>query len=180
MLRHAFALTLAGLTLFAPPATSAQGTPRRVGMLAKAGIAKATAEAKKWRSDSYLFQVSASNVSDGIAMWNYVFYSPGATGRKCFNVNVAPTGESGGSGVTCAFDSEQKLPDFAIDSDKAVATARKAGLAKPALRVTVRMFPVRNMGDRAVWQLSEGAGMGDKTIEVDAITGEIRNQIVIK
>jgi hypothetical protein len=149
-------------------------------MLAKAGIAKATAEARKWRSDSYLFQVAGANVTDGITMWNYDFYSPGATGRKCFRVNVAPTGESGGSAATCAIDPEQKLPDFAIDSDKAVATARKAGLAKPALRVTVRMFPVCNMGDRAVWQLSEGAAMGDKTIEVDAITGEVRNQIVIK
>ena len=48
------------------------------------------------------------------------------------------------------------------------------------MQVTLRMFPVRNMGDRPVWQVSEGAGMGDKTIEVDAITGEIRNQVVIK
>lgn len=171
---------LVSLTLLQPVAASAQGTPRQVGMLAKAGIAKATVEARKWRSDSYLFQVAGARVTDGVTMWNYDFYSPGATGKKCYRVNVAPTGESGGTAATCAIDPEQKLSDFAIDSDKAVATARKAGLAKPTLRVTVRMFPVRNMGDRAVWQLSEGAGMGDKTIEVDALTGEIRNQIVIK
>ena len=149
-------------------------------MLARAGITGATAEAHKWRPDSYLFQVAALRVTDGVTMWTYGFYSPGATGRKCYLVNVAPTGEAGGATSSCAFDPEQKLADFSIDSDKAVATARKAGLAKQALQVTLRMFPVRNMGDRPVWQVSEGAGMGDKTIEVDAITGEIRNQVVIK
>jgi hypothetical protein len=149
-------------------------------MLAKAGVAKATAEARKWRPDSYLFQITAANVQDGIQMWDYGFYSPGATGRKCFNANVAPTGESGGVAARCGFDPEQKLPEFTVDSDKAVATARKAGMAKPTLRVTLRMSPVRNLGDRPLWLISEGAAVGDKQINIDAITGEIRDQVIIK
>lgn len=177
MRRHAFAAILAGLTLLMPTGASAQATPRKFGMLAKAGVTKAAAEARKWRSDSYLFQIAASNVQDGVAMWNYDFFSPGATGKKCFRVNVAPSGEVGGAVGTCALPEESKLPDFTIDSDKAFGTARKDGLAKPALRVHLRMTPVRGAADRPIWTLSEGASKGDKNIEVDAVTGEIRSRM---
>jgi hypothetical protein len=171
---------LSGLTLLEPCTASAQETRRTVGTLAKAGIVKAKAEARKWRSDSYLFQVAAANVQDGgVTMWNYDFQAPGASGKKCFRVNVAATGEAGGIAAPCAFDNEKELPGFVIDSDQAVAMARKAGVTRPGLRMTLRMASVRNMGDRPVWQLSEGAGSGDKTIEVDAITGQIRSQIRI-
>ena len=171
---------LAGLTFLQHASASAQGTRQNVGTLAKAGVVKAMAEARKWRSDSYLFQIAAANVQDGgITMWNYDFQSPGASGKKCFRVNVAATGEAGGIAAPCAVDREEELPNFAIDSDKAVAAARKAGVVRPGLRMTLRMIPVRNMGDRPLWQLSEGAGSGDKTIELDAITGQIRNQVKI-
>lgn len=180
MRRFANTIFLAGLTLLLQSGASAQGTPRKVGMLAKAAVAKATAEARKWRSDSYLFQIDAANVPDGgIQMWNYGYYSPGATGKKCFHANVAPTGESGGVAATCAFDPEQKLPEFTVDSDKAIEAARKAGLAKPTLRVTLRMSPVRNMGERPLWLISEGAARGDKQLHIDALTGEVRSQTKI-
>ena len=172
--------TLVGLTLWQPVPASAQETRRSGGTLAKAGVVKAMAEARKWRSDSYLFQIVAANVQDGgITMWNYDFQAPGASGKKCFRVNVAATGEAGGISAPCAADNERELPGFTVDSDKAVEAARKAGAVRPGLRMTLRMAPVRNMGDRPVWQLSEGARSGDRTIELDAITGQIRSHLRI-
>ena len=181
MRKHPFAAILAGLTLtlVIPVAASGQATLQKSGWLAKVNVAKATTEAKKWRSDSHLFQITATNVQDGVARWTYSFFSPGATGQKCHHVMFGLKGEVGGTDGRCAFDTESKLADFTVDSDKAFDAARKAGLAKPSIRGTLRMFPVRGMGDRPVWLFSEGAKTGDKSIEVDAITGEIRSRVTI-
>lgn len=140
-------------------------------MLAKAHLADAAAEAKKWRSDAFLFQVSGSMVTDeGKAnSWAYAAFSPGA--KSCLGMRFirgrAVTQELGGP--EC--ESAEPLGDI-IDSDQVIKIAKENGVTKK----DVSMIATRRVRKgQAVWMVTE-EGMrnaGDITMEIDAPTGKV-------
>ena len=168
----AFAIGISSGRALAAQASAAQ----RVGAQAKALLGDAKSEAKKWRSDAYLFQVTARGVTDGLAMWYYDFIAPGASGKKCLRVNFGKDRRVFTRQLDCD-QSDPELKDFAVDSDRAVEIARKEGLKRPQLTAALSMVPTA-AGQRAIWILMEGNGMteGDVTIDIDAQTGAIRGK----
>ena len=156
-------------TLGAQPAAAS-----RVGTPVKALLGDARTEAKKWRPDAYLFQVTARRVTDGVAMWYYDFFAPGASGKKCLRLNFGKDKRVFTQQLECD-TAEPEIKDVAVDSDKAVVIARKEGLTRPELTVILTTVPA---GQRLIWIIMEGNGMkdGDLTIDIDAQTGAVRGK----
>lgn len=158
-------------------ALSAQASAtQRFGAQAKAWLGDAKTEARKWRSDAYLFQVTARRVTDGVAMWYYDFFSEGASGKKCLRVNFGKGKRAFTQQLECD-KGEPELKDFTVDSDRAIEIARKEGLKRPELTAVLSVVPTAS-GQRTIWILMEGNGMtdGDMTIDIDAQTGAIRGK----
>ena len=159
-----------------PSGVGAQTAAPRFGAQAKALVADARTEAKKWRADAYLIQVTARGVTDGVAMWYYAFFSPGASGAKCLRVNFGKVKRAFTQQLKCD-KAEPEMKDFAVDSDKAIAIARAEGLKRPELTMVLMSVPTSS-GQRSVWTIMEGNGMkeGDLTIDIDSQTGEVRGK----
>jgi hypothetical protein len=154
----------------------AQTAAPRFGTQAKALVAEARTEAKRWRADAYLIQLTASRVTDGVAMWYYDFFAPGASGAQCLRVNFGKDKRAFTQQLKCD-QAEPELKDFAVDSDKAIAIARAEGLKRPELTMGLMSVPTSS-GQRFVWTIMEGNGMkeGDLTIDIDAQTGVVRGR----
>ena len=174
MNRIALSLVAVVALLVSPGAAHAQASQSPLpGYLAKASLARAQAEARKWRPEAYVFQISANRVTDGVAMWNYDFYAAGAGDEKCLRVGFGRGGKPYTSRHKCEASPEVKA--FTIDSDKAVDIARKAGLQRPELTMVLSVVPFPG-AEIVGWTVMEGAGMkaGEKTADIDATTGEVR------
>ena len=163
---------LSTLTLMSGTA-AAQG--KKLGWLAKSKIAAASSEAKKWKSDAYLFQVSSYVVTDGVSMWDYDFYSSGASGKKCLRVSFGTDDKAHTSQEDCGATVDAPLKELAVDSDKAVEIARKEGLKKPNLIVALSVGTTP-AGARAIWSVMEGSKPGDIIVDIDAMTGAVRSK----
>ena len=174
MNRIALSLVAVAALLGNPDAARAQASKSPLpGYLAKASLARAQAEARKWRPEAYVFQISANRVTDGVAAWDYDFYAAGAGDEKCLRVGFVRGGVPYTSHHECEASPEVKA--FTIDSDKAVDIARKAGLQKPELTMILSVMPLRGK-EMVGWTVMEAAGMnaGDKTADIDATTGEVK------
>ena len=137
------------------------------GTTARAALADATAEAKKWNADAILTSVSSLTVGmDGrAASWFYGFYSRRL--RKFLNVTAKgraidtlelPTGQTAAVGE-----------DF-LDSDKVMEAAVAAGLkgTSPRMQLT-----------RTSWLVSGGTNKGDVVVYLNPLTAKlIRRQTV--
>ena len=141
-------------------------------VLAKAHLADAAAEAKKWKSDAFLIQVAGNAVSDDgkVVSWDYGAYSPSA--KNCLVIKFyrgkPTTTESGGEACESA-----PLGEI-IDSDQAIKIARENGLTKQVSMV-VMASPISR--GTSVWSVIE-EGMrnpGNVTLDIDAASGKVRN-----
>lgn len=147
------------------------------GLTARAELPQVLAAAKKWQPDAVLVHLSSTKVKpDGTASeWKYGFYAPKSQKRS---VITAREGK-----VTAR---EVRLGNFTaplgefIDSDKAMAIAKKNGLkgSEPSMSV---MRPTG--GAKAAvttWVIGGGWKMGeDTTISLDAKTGKFEHRTVL-
>ncbi len=146
------------------------GTPL-TPVLAKAHLADAAAEAKKWKSDAFLIQVAGNAVSDDgkVISWDYGAYSPSA--KNCLVIKFyrgkPSTQESGG--VACESEPLGEI----IDSDQAIKIARENGVTKQLSMVAMPSPTSRGV---SVWSVIE-EGMrnpGNLTLDIDGGTGKVR------
>jgi hypothetical protein len=153
-----------------PSASASQVRTPVKPSLAKAKLAEATAAAKKWKADAVLIQVAGNGIGDdGMeVLWDYGFYSP--TAKTCLVVNVANTTTQQESGGEICESPE--LTEF-MDSDQAIAIARKNGITAPKVTMVVSASALRKGG--ATWTVMDAAGMksGNVMLDIDAKTGAI-------
>ena len=148
-----------------------QATPP-VPTTAKPNLGAALNGGKKWKPDAILIQVVGSRIgADGKHIaWEYGFYS--AAAKTCAVVYVAGNQshaeESGGP--TCQ---APELKDF-MDSDQAMAIARRSGITKPLASMAVSVE-----GNRTTWTVMDAGGVapGDVILEIDAMSGAIVSKI---
>ena len=137
------------------------------GTTAKAGLGKSTELAKKWKADAVLTSISSLEVqADGTAKtWLYMFYSPAS---KKYNIVTV----KGSSFEDLEVNSGMSLPivgEF-LDSDKAVAEARKNGLKGSSISVGLNMGGI-GKGARLYWSVNGGFEKGDVSVTLDGKTG---------
>jgi hypothetical protein len=153
-----------------PSASASQARTPLKPSLAKAKLTEATAAAKKWKADAVLIQVAGNGIGDdGMeVLWDYGFYSPAA--KTCLVVNVANTTTQQESGGEMCESPE--LTDF-MDSDQAIAIARKNGVTAPKVTMVVSASALRKGG--VTWTVMDAAGMksGNIMLDIDAKTGAI-------
>jgi len=157
-------------------ASTTKTTTPLTPVLAKAHLADAAAEARKWRPDAFVIQVAGSGVSDeGKAKnwWEYGAYSPSA--KTCLVITFirgkASTQESGGE--QCESDALGEI----IDSDQAIKIARENGIAKQDVSMVAMASSLRK--GQSVWSVIE-EGMrnpGNMTMDIDAKTGAVLNKV---
>lgn len=137
------------------------------GATAKAGLGKSNELAKKWKADAVLTSISSLEVQpDGTAnSWLYMFYSPAA---KKYNIVTA----KGASFEDLEVNSGMTLPivgEF-LDSDMAVAEARKHGLKGGSISVGLNMGGI-GKDARLYWSVNGGFEKGDVSVTLDGKTG---------
>lgn len=137
---------------------------------AKAGVAQAVAAAQKWQKDAVLVNVSTLQAnSDGTAeKWSYMFYSSKV--KQGYSVDVK------GGKIVGTLEVSPYIKDAVgefVDSDKAVAEAKKNGLAvksKAAMSLIVMGQATKNPG--AYWSVVGGYEKGDVSVVLDGKTGK--------
>jgi hypothetical protein len=142
-------------------------------VLAKAHLADAAAEAKRWKSDALLVQVAGNAVPDDgkIVSWQYGAYSP--TAKNCLVINFyrgkPSTTESGGE--SCEAGPLGEL----IDSDRVIKIARDNGLTNKEISMVAMASAARPRV--SIWSVIE-QGMrnpGNITMDIDAASGKVLN-----
>jgi hypothetical protein len=138
------------------------------GSTAKTGLGKATEIAKKWKGDAVLTSISSLEVqSDGTARtWLFMFYSPAS---KKYNIVTA----KGTSFEDLEVNSGMSLPivgEF-LDSDKAVAEAKKNGMKGGGISVGLNMGGIGEDA-RLYWSVNGGFEKGDVSVTLDGKTGK--------
>lgn len=142
-------------------------------VLAKAHLAEAAAEGKKWKPDAMLVQIYGRNVKDdGTApSWDYNAYSPSA--KSCLGINFirgnVSTRET--RAEACQFAALGEI----IDSDQAMKIARENGVSRESISMLALPSPTRP--GTSLWQVVE-EGMrnpGNMTVDIDAATGKVLN-----
>lgn len=138
------------------------------GATARAALGKSTELAKKWKADAVLTSISSLQVQpDGTAKsWLYMFYSPGS---KKYNIVTV----KGASLEDLEVNSGMNLPivgEF-LDSDKAVAEAKKNGLKGSSISVGLNMGGV-GKDARLYWSVNGGFEKGDVSVTLDGKTGK--------
>ena len=156
-----------------------QAAPNKVGYTAKTMLAKARAEAKKARSDAYLFQIVTTGSTNGIDMWDYDFYSPGAGEKKCVRVSMGRGDNPSVSLHKCPGPAEMELKEFTIDSDKVVVVGRAAGVKGNDLTVALRMSDWRG-AELPIWSIIEGTKPGDLMVDFDGMTGALLHKATFR
>lgn len=141
----------------------AAGSSETEGALptAKANLAAATAEAKKWQADAVLIMVETSTAKpDGSAYsWLYVYNSP--KGGNMISIMIDDEGEVSQFPGVSAF--RKPISDF-VDSDQAMAAAVEAGLKTHDFGMTMSL----KNADRAEWSIP-----GSEVVySIDAVTGK--------
>ena len=142
-------------------------------VLAKAHLADAATEAKKWRPDAVIIQIGGRRVPDDgkVPWWDYGAWSPSA--KTCLvitfirgNVN---TQESGGA--VCESGALGEI----IDSDQVMTIAKANGITKQDVSLVAMASPSRT--GASIWSVIE-EGMrnpGNITLDIDAATGKVVN-----
>ncbi len=140
------------------------------GNTAKAGLAQAQANAKKWKADATLVQLlTLTGNADGTAdKWTYVFHSPEA--KQGYNVYVSNGKVVQELEVSASF-TDSVSSDF-VDSAEVIVEAKKKGLkmkGKVMMMLHIMLQGTKNEG--AYWNI-----LGDMTEEnsmiFDAETGK--------
>jgi hypothetical protein len=143
------------------------GAALAAGTTAKAGLGKSTEIARKWKADAVLTSIAAYNVQpDGkSASWLHMFYSPGSKKYMIVTVKGSKFEEMEvNSGMSQAI-----TVDF-LDSDKAVAEAKKNGLKGSDISVGLNMGGI-GASARLYWSVNGGMEKGDVSVTLDGKTG---------
>jgi hypothetical protein len=145
------------------------------GQTARANLKDAEQTARKWRSDSILVGISTMAVEvDGTSEdWAYNFYSPGITKRLIvrWRSGKLRTTESAFGNAT------DPVGNKFIDSDKAIAEAKKIGLktkGKPVMGLHVFGSGKYRF---ASWTIG-GTETGDSSIVLDADSGKLYSKSI--
>lgn len=157
--------------VFAALPSSAQAA----GQTARAGLAQASAEAKKWQADAVVVNVSTLQAdADGkAAKWGYMFYSSKKKQRYSVDVKNGKIVETleVGPHIKDAVSAEF------VDSDKVMAEAKKNGLkvkGKTAMSLLVMGQATKN--PCACWSVVAGYDKGDVSVLVDGKTGKFSSK----
>jgi hypothetical protein len=137
------------------------------GTTARAGLANSTERAKKWHADAVLTSISSYGVQpDGRSnSWLHMFYSPGAKKYLIVTVKGSKLEEMEvNSGMNLAITG-----DF-LDSDRAVAEAKKNGLKGNDISVGLNMGGI-GKDARLYWSVNGGMEKGDVSVTLDGKTG---------
>ena len=129
---------------------------------AKARLALAAAEARKWQADAVLTYVTTDTANpDGTApRWMYLYDSPKAKEQRTVIV-----GEEGDVDQMPNFTAFKKPLGEFIDSDRAMAAAVAAGMKT----VTYGMKMSLSVGAGAEWFMSDR----DFSYTIDGVTGKL-------
>ena len=159
-------------SLVVTTALAAQTTPP-VPTTAKANLKDALSGGKKWKADAVLIQITASRVGpDGKHIsWEYGFFSPSAKGCAVVYVARGQTAAQPSGDASCQAPA---LEDTFMDSDQAMAAARKGGITAPLARMAVSTE--RN---KPTWTVMDNGGVakGEVILELDATTGAVVDKI---
>lgn len=151
---------------FAVGPTLAQGA----GATAKAGLAQAQQAAQKWQKDAILVSVSTLEANpDGTAeKWGYIFYSPKA--KQGYSIDVK------GGKIVNAMEVGPHIKDAVgefVDSDKAIAEAKKNGLkskGRPPMSLMVMGQATKQPG--TYWSIGMPLNPGDVSVMIEGKTGK--------
>jgi len=133
-------------------------------MTAKSMLPRATDEAIKWQPDARLVNITTSSANpDGTGhLWAFTFRSPKTGGKILITVdsnNEVSTFDS-------AYFQNDIIPDFSVDSDKAMAEAIKNGLKTNEFGMKMDL---ENNGKNTEWRM-----LDDKNFYfIDAISGKL-------
>lgn len=137
------------------------------GETARASLPQVLAKAKTWQDDAILVHLSSTKAeAAGTASeWKYSFYSP-KTGKRC--VVTSRQGAVTAKEVRLGNYTEP-LGEF-VDSDKAMAVAKKNGLkgGQPSMGVA---RPAGGKAGSTYWLVTGGWEKGDTIITIDARNG---------
>jgi hypothetical protein len=141
----------------------------------KAPLAEVRTAAQKWQADAVLVHLSTVKAKlDGTASeWKYSFYSPATKKRY---VVTAAGGKIDGLEVRLG-EETKPLGDF-IDSDKAMAEAKKAGIKgnEPSMSVG---FQGSGKSAGLYWVVTGGFTKGDVSVMLEAATGKLFSRSVM-
>ena len=139
------------------------------GKTAKGAVPQANMIAKKWNADAVLAGASTLDAkADGTApTWSFSFHSPKT--KKGYIVDIR--GSKSDALEVRAFATDP-IGDF-IDSDKAMASAKKNGLkTKKHVPMAVRVLG-SGKDARAYWTVGTAFGAGEVAVVLDAKTGAL-------
>lgn len=141
----------------------------------KAALTEVRAAAQKWQTDAVLVHLSTVKAKlDGTASeWKYSFYSPKTKKRY---VVTAAGGKIDGLEVRLG-EETRPLEDF-IDSDKAMAEAKKAGIKgnEPSMSIG---FQGSGKSAGFFWVVTGGFSKGDVSVMLEAATGKLFSRSVM-
>jgi hypothetical protein len=142
-------------------------------VLAKAHLADAATEARKWRQDAVIVQIFGRRVPDDgkVSWWDYAAWSPSTKGCLGIqfirgNVNAQET-----RAEACQYEPLGEI----IDSDQAIRIARANGITRQDVSMFAMPSPTRK--GTSVWSVVE-EGMrnpGNVTLDIDGVTGKVLN-----
>jgi hypothetical protein len=137
------------------------------GTTARAALSASTERAKKWHGDAVLTSISSYGVQpDGRSKtWLYMFHSAGSKAYLIVTVKGKNLEEM-------EVNSGMSLPitgDF-LDSDKAVAEAKKNGLKGDDISVGLNVGGIGSSA-RLYWSVNGGMEKGDVSVTLDGKTG---------
>jgi hypothetical protein len=139
------------------------------GLTAKSELTKTRALSKKWQTDAVLTSISSLTVSsDGTATsWLHSFYSPSS---KRYMIITVKSNSIDTMEVNTGFTRDIGM-EF-IDSDKAMAEAKKNGLKGHAYSMGLNMMGAAGMNTSPIWSVNGGYEKGDVSVMLDAKTGK--------
>ena len=163
------ACLVVGLTL---PATVQAADP-----LARTQLTKTVAMAKQWVPDAVLTSISSIMVNkDGSGkQWLHSFYSPKT---KRYMIITVKANSIDTSEVRTGFAGP--IGEDFIDSDKAMAIAKKSGLKGSSYSMGLNMMGAAGMNSSPVWSVNGGFDKGDVSVMLDAKTGKVLRTEVMK
>jgi hypothetical protein len=143
------------------------------GFTAKSSLPTTLPIAKKWLADAVLTSISSLEVNaDGTAKWwIHSFHSPST--KRHLSITVKP-GSIDTLEVRTGFT--KPIGDDFIDSDKAMAEAKKNGLKGQHHSMGVNVL---GTGSTVYWSVTGGYKKGDVAVTLDAKSGKFLRKDVI-
>ena len=166
------------ITLLLVAFTALPFSAEAAGMTARAGLAQATAEAKKWQGDAVLVNITTLQAdADGrTPKWGYMFYS--AKKKQGYSVDVKD-GKVVETLEVNPYIKDAVSAEF-VDSDKVMAEAKKNGFkVKGKTAMSLLVMGQATKSPCACWSVVGGYEKGDVSVLVDGKTGKFSSKSVM-